>query len=701
MQALARKEARRASSGSNDIGDAGAAGDAGGPDGFGAGDSAPAAKISMDDRRGASALAIGRTARDSAGAQAIAAAAARAFDEGRTLPQVLTLLPSSLPHEDSLHLVRLLRLEVAAAARWRDAGPGSWAAVAAAAEDALPLLSAESPGTVLTRASAALLSIARQAGEKPPGDGGTASEALGVRLFSEAAARLFTADRAAAGELAGEVPVDQLIQTVFAGGDVTVLRELRAAPHRRLAAEMGYLVGVLSGQRPAWWPEVLAQVKRQGGEEFGPLPGLLAGLGEGVPDAAIRDALLLFARALRATVRQGALLALIKRYRDDDDPRVRRALLAVPRDPNEGVRAEVAAALIASEHRDAAPLASEHRDAAPVAGEHRDAAPLAGEPGPGNPFGLHGEDARPRPTSRQDAQALLVRLSDDPCPAVRAAAAWSLLACDEVPASVQELCATDLAEGSLALRYGAALAAACLGSSEPAIGPLLCQGINELSDRDGPEWEGLSRWRSAGWPLALWASDEGNGLLLYQRAADEDPGPGPGDQGERWLTALGMAMQSGFPGLRPVPPALRDRLQMRAMKFLGADGERTRLAAATVLGRCAPGDRRVLDLLLDHSGGNLSSLPLLQVLALLSQELGATSPLSAPAFVPGLLSCARAGGAGDEEADECARLALISLGELSPPTDREVQPALLALLDGPMRDGAYDALCRLVARGAG
>lgn len=557
-------------------------------------------------------------AHDAGLARAISFAVARSAAEGAPLPDLLARLPPALPYEEQLHLAALLRIEAIAETAGAEQGLVTEAAAAAA-----DLLAVGAPLALLTRATSALLGLSRGA-----------AEPLRMRLFSEAVLRMFAAACDGARRAQEGAPVDDLVGTILSGGDADELQQERAAPFRRYAAQHAYLVGAIAGENPGWWPQLIEEVlERQGGEDFGPLPALLAGLGDTARAAAapaLRDALLACARSGRPTVRQTALRALV--LMQDADPQALQAISAAVRDPAEAVRVQVAAALLGG-----------------------------------------GPETRWLP--------LLARLCDDPSPAVRAAAAWSALGRGEVPAQLVDTVTEDLETGNPATRFGAAMATACLGATEPMIGEVLAQALYEAGAEGGPEWEGLERFASAAWPLSLWASSAEGARRIYEEAA------GSQTDSNGWLFALGFALRSEWRGVPPAPTELREAIRARALACLSAAEEVERVAAAMVLARHCRGDARLIDTLL---GVDLPSREMLQILAILSPEVG----VAHARYVPPLRGWLRA----EEGPPEETELALRCLGELAPAEDEEAARLLLGRLRGASADAAYLALCRLIAR---
>ncbi|MSP60261.1 MAG: HEAT repeat domain-containing protein [Myxococcales bacterium] len=494
-------------------------------------------------------------------------------------------------------------------------GAAGEAAIERAAAAAVELLAVGAPEAIISRACSALAGL------------GLASPGLRNKIFSDAVLRMFAALRDGAETGGADSPVDLVVQAILAGGEAADPALARLEPFERYAAHHAWLVGRLAAASPSFWPELWREVQEHhGGHDFVPLPTLLGGLGEGGgPSVVVRETLIEAARASRETVRQTALASLAARQ--DEHPSVSAALAAAVRDPDPSVRVEVAAALL------------------------RGAPSLA---------------------------PILRRLCEDPSPAVRAAAAWSTLARDEVTEDLLALVDDDLHFGAPGTRYGAALAAACLGGTDEAIGELL-HVAGGIPAESGPEWSGLERWASPAFPFAVWASSRAGAALLHARAAEDDD----------WLLAFGAALGAGWRGVPDAEGEWREPVRIRALRLLPSDDVDVRTRAALVLGRHASGDRQILEAL---CVAGRPPVELLEVLAVASAEIG----LEAPAMVARLRECL------DEDADEEeVNLALTCLGELAPADDPEVTELLvsrIAEVRGETTDAAYEALARMVAR---
>lgn len=475
---------------------------------------------------------------------------------------------------------------------------------ASAASAGLALLTPASPGPVQERVTTALAALAR------------ASAAATARIFNEAVARALTGNEAAARIAESEAPIDELIEGILEGATGETVQKERAAPMRATSLRQAWLAGACVARNPDWWPELWAEIERRGGFDWDALPALLGGVVESgvAPSGPIAATLSDGLRAIRPTIRQCALTALSKQHAPDDT--TLESLAALVRDPVEPVRVELAQALLGA-----------------------------------GPWGA----------------PLVARLGDDPSPAVRGAAAFTALGRGEADETLHRRVRGDFDQGSPALRFGAAMAAACLGYTDPAIGELLVDAAADLEPESGSEWAGLERWASPIWPLWAWASSAEAREHLYQRAAEDD----------RWLLAFGELLALG--NVAPAKEPLAARIRDRALTLLGEHGPQ----AARILAHHAVGDVRVLDLFDDESIPLEDRLPLLAASA---RILGLARPSATESLLAAL------------EDDTLAPLAATCLGELARPDDQRVASALERGFAGPSRDVFYNALARLVAR---
>jgi hypothetical protein len=563
---------------------------------------------------------VARRARDSGAALPIAWAMLQAQREGASLGALLSLLPAELPHESTLHLAKLLRLDVVAQSGTADVklGRGVYAQCA-------PLLDLHAPAPLRSRLLRGLVEL-----------GQGAPMPLRLDMFSFSAASLFSAAGTAGALLDSDPPLDALVDTILRGEDADSVNAGRAAPFAQLAFHHAYLSGALLARNPEWWPEFYRELNSShGGEDFAPLPTVLAGLSEQPrPLPALSADLLELARSRNVLTRQAALLVLANW--PEPEPDMLCTLAAAVRDPEPAVRTALAAALAVARH---------------------------------------------------DVDALLRRLFDDSEAAVRTAAAWSCAARDRVDDSQVKALLCELRWGNGAVRQAAAMAAACLGAQAPAIGELLLDAIQGFVPKQGEEWQGLERFSSPVFALALWATAKDNAARLYQGAV-EDNG---------WLLALGLVLTCDWHAVPAAPSELREPLRSRSLSRLGAELEIQRLTAAAVLGRHDTPDSKLLDTLLGFGKPTKDMLQILEVLA--SERQGAPprsvqpllDTLFAPASsAPGVLS------EDDPESAAAIDATLTCLGAWAPPDDPELLRTLSARAS--QSDAAYAALANLVAR---
>lgn len=564
---------------------------------------------------------IGRYGRDAELGLAIAWAAGRALrdggpldeDEREGLDRILGWLPAALPHEEQLHLAALLRIEVLASAPGLPLERAREAATAATA-----LLQPAAPDPVLQRAGAALLDLAHGA-----------EAALIDELLDAAVARLLAAARSAQGALESPPPVDALIDKVLGGGDAEELVEDLAAPFQRFALQQAYLVGALLCRRPQRWAAIEAELLAGAEATFPILPALFDGVGDSLPacpqpaDSPILGALVAASTSAATLLRQSALTALALAPGADD--RARYLVGAIGREPVAAVRSAVATAL----------------GRAPAS-----------------------------------AQPALVRLCDDPEPAVRAAAAFSAAGRGLADDSLLEAIRADLELGSAAVSPSAAAAAACLGVADESLGERLLAPLLAAAEPEEPEWQAAGRFATPRFAFALWASAPEHAARLYAAAVGDND----------WLTALGLVLSGDLALLPPPDDTVREELRARALSRLGAETEVERIAAAAALARLAPPTAELFDVLLR---GEAPAVELLQILV----QLAPRSPERTGRWVAPLLEVL-----ADEVAPPEARTAAaICLGHLAPPGHAEARALLAERI--PADDAAYTALARLIACG--
>lgn len=576
-----------------------------------------AASLLLGDLR----AGIGRYGRDAELGLAIAWAAGRALREGGStdaaqgdaLDAILGWLPATLPHEEELHLAALLRIEVLASAPGL---PLARAREAAAAATALLLPAAPDP--VLQRAGAALLDLAHGA------------EAVLVdELLDAAVGRLLAAARSAQGALSSPPPVDALIDKVLGGGDAEELVEDLAAPFQRFALQQAYLVGALLCRRPQRWAAIETELLAGAEATFPILPALFDGVGDALPacpqpvDSPIAGALVAAAASAATLLRQSALAALA--LAPDADERARYLVGAIGREPVAAIRAAVAVAL------GRAPASTE---------------------------------------------AALLRLCDDPEPAVRAAASFSAagrgLAGDALLGAIR----ADLELGSAAVSPAAAAAAACLGVVDASLGERLLAPLLAAAEPEEPEWQAAGRFATPRFAFALWASAPEHAQHLYGSAVGDND----------WLTALGRVLHGDLALVPPPDPALGEELRARALSRLGAETEVERIAAAAALARLAPPTAELFDVLLR---GEAPSIELLQILV----QLAPRSRERKDRWVAPLLEVL----ADDVAPPEARTAAAICLGHLAPAEHAEARALLTERISAD--DAAYTALARLIACG--
>lgn len=557
---------------------------------------------------------IARHGRDAELGLAIAWAAGRALrDRGDALDPILGWLPAELPHEEQLHLAALVRIEVLAQAPGLPLARSQEAAAAATA-----LLQPAAPDPVLQRAGAALLDLAHGA------EAGFVDQ-----LLDAAVARLLAAARSAQGALMSPPPVDALIDKVLGGGDAEELVEDLAAPFQRFALQQAYLVGALLCRRPQRWAAIEAELLAGAEATFPILPALFDGVGDSLPacpqppDSPIPSALVAAATSAATLLRQAALSALA--LAPDADERARYLVGAIGREPVAAIRAGVAVAL--------------------------GRAPASTEPA-------------------------LVRLCDDPEPAVRAAAAFSAAGRGLATESLLEAIHADLALGSAAVSPAAAATAACLGVVDASLGERLLAPLLAAAEPQEPEWQAAGRFATPRFSFALWASAPEHAARLYEAAVGDND----------WLTALGLVLGGELALLPPPDDSRREELRARALSRLGAETEVERIAAAATLARLAPPSAELFDVLLRAEA---PSVELLQILV----QLAPQAKERTGRWVDPLLEVL----ADDVAPPEARTAAAICLGFLAPPEHAEARALLVERI--PTDDAAYTALARLIARG--
>lgn len=555
-------------------------------------------------------------------ALAVALAVARAQRQGRALSELLSLLPKALPQEPALRGGQLLRGLVIAYAADVPAELRT-----ETLSSMMALMGPAYPVPLQWRALvvAELLLIGAPPAER-------AAE------FARLIEQLPLALQAGASAAAGTVPLDEFLGSVLAGADAAEIPQGKARPHRRHAATLAYLLGVLLAADPGRLPELSRALAGLPAEEAAVLwPALLGGLMTGgAVDPALEPTLLEQARSDETEARQEALRALARGRRVPyAEPgtiadAARSALARGARDPVTSVRAAVAAALISS-----------------------------------------GAWAGP----------LLRRLVEDPMPEVRLAAAWSLLARSEADEALLGDLLEDVRQGGPEARAGAAMAAAALGCTDAAVAEALVPLAASIQGATEPEWAGLRRFTSAAWPLAAMATDDGCRQAMYRRAAREPV----------WLHALGSALDTELGIFDDAPHEVLNGLLATAVTGLRDDTPPLRLRAARVLGAFRGSDPRVLDLL----AINEPSHEVLQVLAAVVQGSDAIHPQWASRLLGRLDDVVPELDAEDTPAE----LAMECLAELASPSDETVRAALAQRVGGPQGDAAYSALCRLLTRG--
>lgn len=568
---------------------------------------------------------ISRYGRDAELGLALSWAAGRALrdggssdeNKGDALDRILGWLPATLPHEEQLHLAVLLRIEVLASAPDLPLARAREAAIAATA-----LLLPTAPDPVLQRAGAALLDLTHGA------------ESVFVdEILDAAVARLLAAARSAQGALESPPPVDALIDKVLGGGDAEELVEDLAAPFQRFALQQAYLVGALLCHRPQRWSAIEAQLLAGAEATFPILPALFDGVGDSLPacpqpeDSPIAGALVAAATSAATLLRQAALSALAVTPGATEPARY--LVGAIGREPVAAIRAAVAVALGRS----------------------------------------------PASSSLSTGPALL-RLCDDPEPAVRAAAAFSAAGRGLAEGSLLEAIRADLELGSAAVSPSAAAASACLGVVDGSLGERLLAPLLAAAEPEEPEWQAAGRFATPRFAFALWASAPDHAARLYDAAIGDND----------WLTALGLVLYGDLALVPPPHDAVREELRARALSRLGAETEIERIAAAAVLARLAPPTAELFDVLLR---GEAPSLELLQILV----QLAPRSRERTGRWVTPLLEVL-----ADDVAPPEARTAAAScLGHLAPPEHAEARALLAERI--PADDAAYTALARLIACG--